>query len=354
MHEKQAGSAEPSHEKKTSATSEQRAGYAAGVVGISLALAGAVTAVLGLVAPWWVVLLSTAASLVFFCLFFLLFGRSLLSRYYELEERFSRDGSEASERGARGVLLSRPRRLALTAIAFTATVGLISGLALVAQQDPDDDKQDAADIVTELVRPLADNPPRDFEVLDRSNRPGVEGAPGDPFVFGPLDTGDCLSDVPISSANNTILASTGVSLRERGVEASDGRYGERILVRADYLSDPTRPIVAEMRSRIDVCTRQVPAPARMSAIRLSGLTLALADESAGYIANLKPVAEFPSFPVQVGLCEYARAEAVLLSVCRIGNLIATSNSLPTSNDQALRADAAELFRVLLARADDLQ
>ncbi|TQM43784.1 serine/threonine-protein kinase [Pseudonocardia cypriaca] len=208
----------------------------------------------------------------------------------------------------------RPRRARIAATvgaAIGAAAALTAALTLwPAETDP----EDAAAFVSAIT---PTGPPAGFRVDDDSNTPEIDGAPGDPLqidrsrsYFGC----DVEADPPLP-AEAGVLAATNSRYRE-DVGPQPDRFRDSVFYTVAYLDAPHHDtIMSQIRSRIGDCRTEVPVG--FTTVRFSNNTLSGADEHVGYIANLPPTTNFAQFPPQVGSCEFARVDAIVVRACAL-------------------------------------
>jgi hypothetical protein len=214
--------------------------------------------------------------------------------------------------------------------------------------------QDAARLVLELV-PDTSRAPAGFVYQDVPETPEVDGEPkGDPLHVDRSHS--AFACVPVSDpptpAEAGIIAVTGSGFQEAGPLRKD-RILDLFSFGVAYLDVPSRTqIMQEIRSRIRDCTAKPPTD--FAAYRFSANTIPGADENVGYIANF-PSTNFPQYPPQVGSCQMARVDAVVLRACAIvSNPSADSPSGRFAQDTRLQTLTRAQLEPLVARARALQ
>lgn len=214
--------------------------------------------------------------------------------------------------------------------------------------------EDAARLVLELV-PDSSRAPAGFVYQDAPETPEVDGEPkNDPLHIDRSHSAFAcvpLSDSP-TPAEAGITAVTGSGFQEAGPLRKD-RILDLFFFGVAYLDVPSRTqIMQEIRGRIRDCSAKLPTD--FVAYRFSANTVPGADENVGYIANF-PSTNFPQYPPQVGSCQMARVDAVVLRACAIvSNPSADSPSGRFAQDARLQILTRAQLEPLVARARALQ
>lgn len=242
----------------------------------------------------------------------------------------------------------RSRRVAagVTATAVVATLAVaVGGVLALAPGGPDArSAADQAGALVAAVLPAADRPPAGFR-LDKG--------PGDPLKIdrsGSQFACDVSADPPLP-AEAGLLAAVGVTYREDVGQQAD-RLREWKFYNAMYL-DPAgrRDIMTQLRGRIGTCRTHIPP--QFTAIRFTGNAVPGADETVGWISDLPVPVDFPHFPPQVGACEFARVEAMVLRACKLITKGSAAEGAHSRDDE-LRSATREMLAPLVTRARSLQ
>lgn len=244
------------------------------------------------------------------------------------------------------------RRRARIAVTFGAAVGAAAALTAALTLWPAGISPEDAAAAVSAITPTG--PPAGFRVDDDSTTPETDGAPGDPLqidrsrsYFGC----DVEADPPLP-AEAGVLAATQSRYRE-DVDPQPDRFRDSVFYTVAYLDAPHHnTIMSQIRSRIGDCRTEVPIG--FTAVRFSNNTVAGADENVGYIANLPPATNFAQFPLQVGSCEFARVNAIVVRACALvtnepaDNLFGFDST--DAEDNRLRATTRALLEPLIDEA----
>jgi hypothetical protein len=98
----------------------------------------------------------------------------------------------------------------------------------------------------------------------------------------------------------------------------------------------------ELRARIGDCRTRVPAA--FTALRFSLTEIRAADETVGYTFELPPVRGLSATPPEIGSCEIARVDAVVVRACAL----ISNNRLP--QDTALAGITRGMLEPVLQQA----
>jgi protein kinase-like protein len=263
------------------------------------------------------------------------------------------DGAESRTRRRGRVAVAVATALAVVMVVVTVVVLQARGpedAAATALLSP----EDAARLVLELV-PDRSRAPAGFVYQDAPETPEVDGEPkADPLHVDRSHS--AFACVPVSDpptpAEAGIIAATGSGFQEAGPLRKD-RILDLFFFGAFYLDVPSRTeIMQEIRGRIRDCSATPPTD--FVAYRFSVNTVPGADENVGYIANF-PSTNFPQYPPQVGSCQMARVDAVVLRACAIvSNPSADSAGGRFAQDARLQTLTRAQLEPLVARARALQ
>jgi hypothetical protein len=200
---------------------------------------------------------------------------------------------------------------------------------------------EAAGLVTDL---LPRTPPAGFLVYDNPATPEVDGAATDPRKVGHTASYfacDVQADPP-TPAESGIVAVSGIVFEE-GVETLPLRVRDHRTITVAYLDDTARTRIGqELRERIGDCRTRVPAA--FTALRFSLTEIPTADETVGYTFELPPVRGLSATPPEIGSCEIARVDAVVVRACAL----ISNNRLP--QDTALAGITRGMLEPVLQQA----
>jgi hypothetical protein len=200
---------------------------------------------------------------------------------------------------------------------------------------------EAAALVTDL---LPRTPPAGFLVYDNPATPEVDGAPTDPRKVGHTASYfacDVQADPPMPAESGIVAVSNIVF--EEGVETLPLRVRDHRTITVAYLDDTTRTRIGqEVRERIGDCRARVPAA--FTALRFSLTEIPSADETVGYTFELPPVRGLSGTPPEIGSCEIARVDAVVVRACAL----ISNNRLP--RDTALAGITRGMLEPVLEQA----
>jgi hypothetical protein len=235
----------------------------------------------------------------------------------------------------------------------TCGIGLVAACALAAALafaplGRGTSADEAAGLVTDL---LPRTPPAGFLVYDNPATPEVDGAATDPRKVGHTASYfacDVQADPPTAAESGIVAVSNVVF--EEGVETLPVRVRDHRTITVAYLDDTARTRIGqELRERIGDCRTRVPAA--FTALRFSLTEIPAADETVGYTFELPPVRGLPETPPEIGSCEIARVDAVVVRACA---LISNSQDPSRPQDIALAGITRGMLEPVLQQARALQ
>ena len=235
------------------------------------------------------------------------------------------------------------RRVWVGAVGLVLVCALVAVLVVVQLGRPTATAT-AATLVGDL---LPRTPPDGFVVYDNPDTPEVDGAANDPLKVNHAASYfacDVQADPPTPAEAGIVAASNVVF--EESVERLPARVRDHRSITVAYFDDAARTRIGqELRGRIGGCRTKVPVG--FTALRFSGNAIPDADETVGYVFEMPPIKALPRTPPEIGSCEIARLDAVVVRACA---LISNNRDPSNPQDGVLRGITRGMIEPVLRQA----